>query len=74
MRTVGAKEAKTHFSELLTEVAASATVEITKYSDAIAEILKRDHAVVPIIWPLEIGNAILTAVRRGESRKRTLPC
>jgi hypothetical protein len=36
--------------------------EFSPYSDAVAEIMKRGRAVVPIIWPLEIANAILTAV------------
>jgi predicted nucleic acid-binding protein len=39
--------------------------EFSSYSDAVADILKRGRAVVPIVWPLEIANAILTAVRRG---------
>jgi len=39
--------------------------EFSPYSDAVAEVLKRGHAVVPLVWPLEIANAILTAVRRG---------
>ena len=39
--------------------------EFSSYSDAVAEVMKRGRAVVPIIWPLEIANAILTAVRRG---------
>jgi prevent-host-death family protein len=36
MKTVGAYEAKTHFSELLAEVAAGATVEITKHGTPVA--------------------------------------
>jgi prevent-host-death family protein len=43
MRTVGAKEAKTHFSELLTEVAAGATVEITKYGSPVARLVPIRH-------------------------------
>lgn len=39
--------------------------EFSSYSDAVAETMKRGRAVVPIVWPLEIANAILTAVRRG---------
>jgi predicted nucleic acid-binding protein len=39
--------------------------EFSPYSDAVTEIMKRGRAVVPIVWPLEIANAILTAVRRG---------
>jgi prevent-host-death family protein len=43
MRTVGAKEAKTHFSQLLTEVAAGATVEITKYGSPVARLVPIRH-------------------------------
>ena len=39
MKTVGAYEAKTHFSELLTEVAAGATVEITKHGTPVARLV-----------------------------------
>ena len=39
--------------------------EFSPYSDAVAEIMKRGRAVVPVVWPLEIANALLTAVRRG---------
>jgi prevent-host-death family protein len=39
MRTVGACEAKTHFSELLAEVAAGAAVEITKHGTPVARLV-----------------------------------
>ena len=39
--------------------------EASPYADAVAAMLKRDQAVVPLVWPLEITNALLTAVRRG---------
>ena len=39
MRTVDACEAKTHFSELLAEVAASAEVEITEHGTPVARLL-----------------------------------
>ena len=39
--------------------------EFSPYSDAMSEVMKRGQAVVPIVWPLEIANAILSAVRRG---------
>ena len=39
--------------------------ESSAYSDAVADSLQASQAVAPIIWPLEIANAILTAVRRG---------
>ena len=47
--------------------------EISPYSDAVAETLKRGHAVVPVVWPLEIANAILTAVRRGRIPETDAP-
>jgi predicted nucleic acid-binding protein len=37
--------------------------EFSSYSNDVAEIMSRSRAVVPIVWPLEIANAILTAVR-----------
>jgi predicted nucleic acid-binding protein len=44
--------------------------EASKEADALATRLTDDHAAVPAIWPLEIGNALLTAERRGRlSRK-----
>ena len=39
MRTVGAYEAKTHFSELLAEVVDGATVEITKHGTPVARLV-----------------------------------
>lgn len=39
MRTVGASEAKTHFSALLAEVAAGTTVEITKHGTPVARLV-----------------------------------
>jgi prevent-host-death family protein len=46
MRIVGATEAKTQFSELLAEVAAGATVEITKYRRPVARLVpvRNDYA------------------------------
>ncbi len=46
MRTVGAKEAKTHLSELLAEVAAGATVELTKYGSPVARLVPIRHDFV----------------------------
>lgn len=43
MRTVSASEAKTHFSELLAEVAGGATVEITKYGRPVARLVPFRH-------------------------------
>jgi predicted nucleic acid-binding protein len=39
--------------------------EFSPYSSAIAEIMPRSQAVVPIIWPLEMANGFLTAFQRG---------
>jgi prevent-host-death family protein len=39
MRTVGVKEAKTHFSKLLAEVAAGATIQITKHGTPVARLV-----------------------------------
>ena len=36
-----------------------------KTSQELLEHVATDGAVVPSIWPLEIGNALLLAVRRG---------
>ena len=49
--------------------------EASKDADALAARLSDDHAAVPAIWPLEIGNALLTADRRGRlSRKERERC
>ena len=34
-------------------------------ADALADRLEQDSAHVPSIWPLEVGNALLVALRRG---------
>ena len=47
--------------------------EFSPHSDAVAETLKRGQAVVPVVWPLEIANAILTAVRRGRIPEMDAP-
>lgn len=39
MKTVDAREAKPHFSELLAEVAAGAAVEITKHRTPVARLV-----------------------------------
>ena len=40
-------------------------VEFSPYADAVVAILRRERAVTPIVWPLEVANAIVNAVRRG---------
>ncbi len=39
--------------------------EGSQSTDALADRLEREPAVVPAIWPLEVGNALLMAQRRG---------
>ena len=43
MKTIGVYEAKTRFSELLGEVAAGATVEITKHGLPVARLVPIRH-------------------------------
>ena len=38
--------------------------EASEQTDALAERLESEEAHVPSIWPLEVGNALLTAMRR----------
>ena len=38
--------------------------EISKYADAVLEYLENGEAIVPAIWPLEIGNVLLVAERK----------
>ena len=39
--------------------------EVSPYASFIVRSVKNAHAVVPIIWPLEVNNALISAVRRG---------
>jgi predicted nucleic acid-binding protein len=39
--------------------------EENNYPDVVLESLAEANACVPIIWPLEVGNALLVAERRG---------
>ena len=39
--------------------------EQSPLADAVAEHLRSDRALVPAIWPYEVGNALLSAERRG---------
>jgi predicted nucleic acid-binding protein len=39
--------------------------EISGYADAAIQLLREDEALVPPIWPLEVANGLLMAVRRG---------
>jgi predicted nucleic acid-binding protein len=38
--------------------------ETSKYADAVLGSLAMANAIVPAIWPLEVGNVLLTAERR----------
>lgn len=39
--------------------------EYSPYAEAIANLLLQGQAIAPIIWPLEMANAMLTSMRRG---------
>jgi len=39
--------------------------ESTGYTEEVLESLSSNEAVVPVIWPLEVGNGLLVAERRG---------
>jgi len=43
--------------------------ELHAYGDAVLEHLETGEALVPGIWPLEVGNALLAAERRGRLSK-----
>ncbi len=43
--------------------------EASKYADAVLECLEESEAVVPAIWPLEVGNVLLAAERKGRLGK-----
>ncbi len=38
--------------------------EANQYADNVLESLKYVHAIVPCIWPLEVGNVLVVAERR----------
>ncbi len=43
--------------------------ETSEYADAVLECLEESEAVVPAIWPLEVGNVLLAAERKGRLGK-----
>jgi predicted nucleic acid-binding protein len=47
--------------------------EFTPYADEVAILMLQNQAIAPIIWPLEIANAMLTAVRRGRFPESRVP-
>jgi prevent-host-death family protein len=58
VKSVSAYEAKTHFSDLLTEVAAGTTVEITKQGTRVARLvpIRKDFAMA--VAAIDEGGAI----------------
>ena len=38
--------------------------EANESTDALRESLLKDSAVVPVLWPIEVGNVLLVATRR----------
>ncbi|MFO7976712.1 MAG: type II toxin-antitoxin system VapC family toxin [Candidatus Hydrogenedentota bacterium] len=43
--------------------------EANAYGDAVLECLDKGEAFVPAIWPLEVGNVLLVAERKGRLGK-----
>ncbi|TSA14607.1 MAG: PIN domain-containing protein [Betaproteobacteria bacterium] len=43
--------------------------EANARTDALADRLEQENAHVPSIWPLEVGNALMTALRRRRISK-----
>jgi predicted nucleic acid-binding protein len=39
--------------------------EHSDYSQFVSDVVTEDGAYVPVIWPLEVANGLLNAVRRG---------
>jgi predicted nucleic acid-binding protein len=44
--------------------------EAHEHTDALADRLEQENAHVPSIWPLEVGNALLSALRRKRISER----
>ena len=42
-------------------------------TNALREELVTEHAVVPALWPIEVGNALLAATRRGRLSEEDWP-
>ena len=47
--------------------------EYSAYAESISEIMNRGQAIVPVVWPLEIANALLLATRRGSLEPNEAP-
>ena len=39
--------------------------EANSATDALRDSLLKDHAIAPVLWPIEVGNVLLVATRRG---------
>jgi predicted nucleic acid-binding protein len=39
--------------------------EANEFTEALRESLLKENAVVPVLWPIEVGNVLLVAMRRG---------
>lgn len=39
--------------------------EANESTDALRESLLKESAIVPVLWPIEVGNVLLVATRRG---------
>jgi len=47
--------------------------EANESTDALRESLVKDSAVVPVLWPIEVGNVLLVATRRGRLTEADWP-
>jgi len=48
--------------------------EADDYADAILDRLQEAKAIVPAVWPLEVGNVLLVAERRGRLSEADSTC
>ena len=39
--------------------------EADEFTEALRESLLKENAVAPVLWPIEVGNVLLVAMRRG---------
>ena len=47
--------------------------EANESTDALLESLLKDSAVVPVLWPIEVGNVLLIATRSGRITENDWP-
>lgn len=43
--------------------------EANEFTETLRESLLKESAVVPVLWPIEVGNVLLVATRRGRIRR-----